>query len=102
MFWALKERFDSISQQLRVIRIIGFRGKDLEISFVSYLIVNATGMDELVIQCNNDCSRAGAIATMGLLSVPRASIDVRIVLKPGDDYLTKVGDDFGNWVLTLK
>ncbi|KAE9457960.1 hypothetical protein C3L33_10138, partial [Rhododendron williamsianum] len=102
MFWALKERFDSISRQLRVVRIIGFRGKDLEISFVSYLIINATVMDELVIQCNNDCSRAGAIATMGLLSVPRASIDVRIVLKPGDDYLAKVGDDFGNWVLTLK
>ncbi|XP_058217594.1 cytochrome P450 72A397-like [Rhododendron vialii] len=89
MFWALKERFDSISCQLRVVRIIGFRGKDLEISFVSYLIINATVLDELVIQCNDDCSRAGAIATRGLLSVPRASIDVRIVLKPGNDYLAK-------------
>ncbi|KAH7859813.1 hypothetical protein Vadar_005782 [Vaccinium darrowii] len=102
MFWERKEVVDSVTHQLRVIRIIGFRGKDLETSFASHLIRYATVMEELVIQCDDNCSREGAIATMGLLSLPRASINVRIVLKPGKAYVAKVGDHFGNWVLTLK
>ncbi|KAK9269715.1 hypothetical protein L1049_001493 [Liquidambar formosana] len=102
-FWDKRELYDSISHKLRVVWIIGFRGKEREIRFVSYLISKAPMMETLVISCDDVWSREGAIATKGLLSLPRASLDVSIVLRPGKNYVANdVSDDFENWISTLK
>ncbi|KAK9269662.1 hypothetical protein L1049_001440 [Liquidambar formosana] len=102
-FWDKRELYDSISHHLRVVWIMGFRGREQEIRFVSHLISKAPMMETFVINCDDGCSREGAIATKGLLLLPKASPDVSIVLRPGKKYYAKfVGDHFENWISTLK
>ncbi|KAF8410979.1 hypothetical protein HHK36_003517 [Tetracentron sinense] len=82
-YWDKGELFDSLSHHLRRVWIRGFRGHLHEMEFVKHLITKAPMIKRIMIQCHDKCSRDRAIATMDLLSIPRASIDVSIVLKPG-------------------
>ncbi|OMO74628.1 hypothetical protein CCACVL1_16567, partial [Corchorus capsularis] len=81
--WEVRELCDCITHTLKVVTIKGFEGREREVEFVRHLIKNACAMKRIDIWCNNSCSRKGAEATLGLLSLPRSSIDVSIVLKPG-------------------
>ncbi|XP_016484993.1 F-box/LRR-repeat protein At3g26922-like [Nicotiana tabacum] len=84
-FWEMKELADSFTHHLRLVRIRGFTGKEREIRLVTHMIKNACMLEKLEIQCSDGCSTQGAAATQGLLLLPRASINVSIVLNmPGD------------------
>ncbi|MCD7468597.1 hypothetical protein HAX54_006961 [Datura stramonium] len=86
MFWEKKELSDSFTHHLRFVKIRGFTGEEREIRLVNHVIRNASVLEKLVIQCSDFVSTQGAAATLRLLSVPRASINVSIVLNnmPGN------------------
>ncbi|OIS99006.1 hypothetical protein A4A49_62643, partial [Nicotiana attenuata] len=79
-FWESKELVDCLTHHLRLVRISGFTGKEREIRLVINIIKNASVLQKLEIQCSDGCLTLGAAATLGLLSVPRASVNVSIVL----------------------
>ncbi|OMO92634.1 hypothetical protein COLO4_17439 [Corchorus olitorius] len=101
--WEVRELCDCITHTLKVVTIKGFEGREREVEFVRHLIKNACAMKRIDICCNDSCSRKGGEATLGLLSLPRSSIDVLIELKPGPGFRSaEVGASFQDWVLTLR
>ncbi|TYG87015.1 hypothetical protein ES288_A13G179100v1 [Gossypium darwinii] len=98
MLWDKRELCDCITRTLTEVTIKGFKGKEREMEFVRHLITKATVMERINIWCSNRCSRQGAEAAYGLLSLPRSSIHVSIVLKPG---LAVGNASFRTWLLTL-
>ncbi|CAL5342147.1 unnamed protein product [Camellia sinensis] len=68
-YWKEKQ-LDSISNHLRAVQIAGFTSTEREMRLVSHLIRNGTMLDQAMVQCSDDCSRQGRIATMGMLSLP--------------------------------
>ncbi|GKV04181.1 hypothetical protein SLEP1_g16376 [Rubroshorea leprosula] len=101
--WDKRELCDCITHSLRVVSVKGFEGKEREMEFAEHIITKATMLERITICCADSCSRNGAIAAMGLLSLPRSSINVKIMLKPGPDNASKVGnEDFDGWIATLK
>ncbi|KAK8318502.1 hypothetical protein V6Z12_A13G178500 [Gossypium hirsutum] len=98
MLWDKRELCDCITRTLTEVTIKGFKGKEREMEFVRHLITKATVMERINIWCSNRCSRQGAEAAYGLLSLPRSSIHVSIVLKPG---LAMGNASFRTWLLTL-
>ncbi|PHU04170.1 hypothetical protein BC332_24992 [Capsicum chinense] len=79
-YWEKKEISDCFTHNLRFVTIRRFTGHVCEIRLINHVIKNAAVLKKLVIHCSNSISTQGAAATMGLLLVPRASIDVSIVL----------------------
>ncbi|XP_022718065.1 putative F-box protein At1g67390 [Durio zibethinus] len=103
MLWDKRELCDCITRNLSVASIKGFKGKERELEFVRHLITKATVMKKINICCSDSCSREGAEATLRLLSLPRSSINVSIVLQPGREFESaQVGASFERWILTLK
>lgn len=102
-FWE-RELYACISYCLEEVWIRGFLGKEQEIRFVSYLILNAGVMKKIVIHCDDECCIKGAIATKGLLSLPRGSSNVSIVLLPPLKCYLKpeLDDQFEYWMTSLK
>ncbi|KAB2049311.1 hypothetical protein ES319_A13G168000v1 [Gossypium barbadense] len=98
MLWDKRELCDCITRTLTEVTIKGFKGKEREMEFVRHLITKATVMERINIWCSNRCSRQGAEAAYGLLSLPRSSIHVSIVLKPG---LAVGNASFRTWLLTI-
>ncbi|MBA0699612.1 hypothetical protein Goari_001227, partial [Gossypium aridum] len=102
MLWDKRELCDCITRTLTEVTVKGFKGKEREMEFVRHLITNATVMERINIWCSDRCSRQGAEAAYGLLSLPRSSIHVSIVLKPGPEFQLAVGNaSFQTWLLTL-
>lgn len=102
-FWE-RELYACISYCLEEVWIRGFLGKEQEIRFVSYLIRSAGVMKKIVIHCDDECCIKGAIATKGLLSLPRGSANVSIVLLPPLKCYLKpeLDDQFEYWMTSLK
>ncbi|GAV60865.1 F-box domain-containing protein/FBD domain-containing protein, partial [Cephalotus follicularis] len=100
-YWDSRELCDCITHRLRQVSMREFKGNEGERKFVGHLIKRATMLERITIYCDDKCSKEGAIATMGLLSLPRSSIDVKIILKPGKEYEATVGEDFETWVSSL-
>ncbi|XVF04453.1 hypothetical protein REPUB_Repub05bG0084400 [Reevesia pubescens] len=102
MLWDKRDLCDCITHTLSIVTIKGFEGKERELEFVRHLITKATVMKRINICCKDSCSRDGAEATLRLLSLPRSSINVSIVLKPGPEFESaEVGTSFERWILTL-
>ncbi|KAK2992118.1 hypothetical protein RJ640_006420 [Escallonia rubra] len=101
LYWDRKAAVYCMSNSLRRVYIWGFGGKELEICFAKYLITRAQRLDRIAIQFDDNCTRDEATSSRSLLSVPRASMHVSIVFKPGSRYAEKFGNDFDNWVSTL-
>ena len=103
MLWDKRELCDCITHTLSQVSIKGFEGKERELEFVRHLITKATVMKRINICCNDSCTREGAEASLRLLSLPRSSINVSIVLNPGPEFESaEVGAKFERWILTLK
>ncbi|MBA0776397.1 hypothetical protein Gotri_011397 [Gossypium trilobum] len=85
--WEQRELCDCITFTLRQVSIKGFNGKDGEMEFPRHLITKCAKLERLEIWCNHDWSSEGGKATLGLLSLPRSSIDVSILLKPPPNLL---------------
>ncbi|KAK5833891.1 hypothetical protein PVK06_017757 [Gossypium arboreum] len=95
--WEKRGLCDCITFTLKQVSIKGFKGKDGEMEFPRHLITKGAKLKRIEIWCNHDCSREGGEATLGLLSLPRSSIDVSILLKPPPQF----DGSFGRWVSTL-
>ncbi|KAL1059662.1 hypothetical protein V6Z11_1Z018900 [Gossypium hirsutum] len=95
--WEKRGLCDCITFTLKQVSIKGFKGKDGEMEFPRHLITKGAKLKRIEIWCNDDCSREGGEATLGLLSLPRSSIDVSILLKPPPQF----DGSFGRWVSTL-
>ncbi|KAG4149451.1 hypothetical protein ERO13_D05G336240v2 [Gossypium hirsutum] len=90
--WEQRELCDCITFTLRQVSIKGFNGKDGEMEFPRHLITKGAKLERLEIWCNHDWSSEGGKATLGLLSLPRSSIDVSILLKPPPNLLVVLED----------
>ncbi|TYI84606.1 hypothetical protein E1A91_D05G376800v1 [Gossypium mustelinum] len=90
--WEQRELCDCITFTLRQVSIKGFNGKDGEMEFPRHLITKGDKLERLEIWCNHDWSSEGGKATLGLLSLPRSSIDVSILLKPPPNLLVVLED----------
>ncbi|MBA0721718.1 hypothetical protein Golax_009232, partial [Gossypium laxum] len=90
--WEQRELCDCITFTLRQVSIKGFNGKDGEMEFPRHLITKGAKLERLEIWCNHDWSSEGGKATLGLLSLPRSSIDVSILLKPPPNLLVGLED----------
>ncbi|XP_040966887.1 putative F-box protein At1g67390 isoform X3 [Gossypium hirsutum] len=90
--WEQRELCDCITFTLRHVSIKGFNGKDGEMEFPRHLITKCAKLERLEIWCNHDWSSEGGKATLGLLSLPRSSIDVSILLKPPPNLLVVLED----------
>lgn len=101
-FWHRRELCECITHQMKTVCITGYKGKDLEVEFVKYIITNAGTMQRITIWFVDDCTWEEATATVCLLSYPKASANLSITLKPGMEYLAKVGGSFENWISTLR
>lgn len=73
--------FDSISKYLRVVSVQKFSGKVLEMEFLKYVIRSAPRMLRITIKCDKCCTTEETSAAVSLLSLPRASMDVSVVLE---------------------
>ncbi|WRX28597.1 F-box domain - like 10 [Theobroma cacao] len=100
---SLGELCDYIMHSLNVVSINGFNGKERQLEFVRCLITKATVMKRMNICFIDSCSREGADATLELLLLPRSSINVSIVLKPGPEFVSSRNNaNFETWISTLK
>ncbi|KAH1063701.1 hypothetical protein J1N35_028689 [Gossypium stocksii] len=95
--WEKRGLCDCITFTLKRVSLKGFKGKDGEMEFPRHLITKGAKLKRIEIWCNHDCSIEGGKATLGLLSLPRSSIDVSILLKPPPQF----DGSFGRWVSTL-
>ncbi|KAL2496574.1 putative F-box protein [Forsythia ovata] len=77
LFWDRKEIFESIVNNLSVVCIQQFAGKELEMGFAKYIITRAPKMKSIIIECVNNCTTDA----LSLLNLPRASMDLSLVLK---------------------
>ncbi|KAK6229191.1 hypothetical protein SCA6_018142 [Theobroma cacao] len=103
MLWDKGELCDYIMHSLNVVSINGFNGKERQLEFVRCLITKATVMKRMNICFIDSCSREGADATLELLLLPRSSINVSIVLKPGPEFVSSRNNaNFETWISTLK
>ncbi|EOY13625.1 F-box and Leucine Rich Repeat domains containing protein [Theobroma cacao] len=103
MLWDKGELCDYIMHSLNVVSINGFNGKERQLEFVRCLITKATVMKRMNICFIDSCSREGADATLELLLLPRCSINVSIVLKPGPEFVSSRNNaNFETWISTLK
>ncbi|XP_059661240.1 F-box protein At1g80960-like [Cornus florida] len=100
-FWEKPELSNKITPHLKLVWIRGFAGKEREMMLANHLIKNAIMLEKIVIQCDDNCSREGAVITRTLRWLPMASMNASVILKPPSKFMTEVGDDFGNWVSTL-
>ncbi|KAK1391843.1 hypothetical protein POM88_010899 [Heracleum sosnowskyi] len=82
LFWEKKESFDCISNCLRAVSIQNFRGKVLEMEFVRYVITRAQSMHQVTVRCAADCTAEELTATRNLLSFPKSSMDISVVIVP--------------------
>ena len=91
-----------VSEKLKRVHIKGFKGKELEVGFVKYLITMSTWMENITISFDDECAWQDATATACLLSYPKSSANLSITLEPGKDYLASVGGSFQTWISTLQ
>ncbi|KAL8127296.1 uncharacterized protein LOC141721301 [Apium graveolens] len=82
LFWEKKESFDCISNCLRAVSIQNFRGEVLEMEFVRYVITRAQRMRRVTVRCADDCTAEEVTATRNLLSFPKSSMDVLVIIEP--------------------
>ncbi|KAJ1435128.1 Leucine-rich repeat domain superfamily [Sesbania bispinosa] len=101
LFWQRRELCECIDHQLKTLYIRGFKGKEFEVEFVKYIIMNAGAMKRITIQFADNCLWDEVIATICLLSYPKASANLSIILKPGTEYMEIVGGSIKEWVSTL-
>ncbi|XP_042520400.1 uncharacterized protein LOC122093914 [Macadamia integrifolia] len=81
LYWSKCEIFDCVLHHLTRVKLKGFRGDVLEMEFASFLITKATKLKSITFQCHDyQFSRQEAAITMALLSLPRASLDVSIII----------------------
>lgn len=90
-----------MNHSLKSLCIKGYTGKGYEIEFVKCIITNARDIETITLWFVDDCSWDEAIATQILLSFPKASSKLFIDLKPGTEYIRKVGGSFQMWIRTL-
>ncbi|KAL8127299.1 uncharacterized protein LOC141721303 [Apium graveolens] len=81
LFWEKKESFDCISNCLRAVSIQNFRGEVLEMEFVRYVITRAQRMRRVTVRCADDCTAEEVTATRNLLSFPKSSMDVSVIIE---------------------
>ncbi|KAJ1427435.1 F-box-like domain superfamily [Sesbania bispinosa] len=101
LFWQRREVCECINHKLKTLYIREFTGKELEVEFVKYIITNAGTMKRIFIWFADDCLWVEVVATLCLLSYPKASANLSITLKPGMKYNERVGGSFEKWVSTL-
>ncbi|KAJ1410203.1 Leucine-rich repeat domain superfamily [Sesbania bispinosa] len=94
LFWQRRELCESINHQLKTLYLKGFTGKEFEVEFVKYIITNAGAMEWITIWFVDVCLWDEVIATVCLLSYPKASTNLFIILKPGKKYMERVGGSF--------
>ncbi|KAL5082445.1 hypothetical protein RYX36_010866 [Vicia faba] len=102
MFWQKMEPCECINNQLKFVRIKGYKGGKFEYEFVKYLITNSQVIENIILWFVDDSSWVEVVATICLLSYPKISSKLSIDLKPGPEYKKKYGDNFEKWVTTLK
>ncbi|KAJ1403665.1 F-box-like domain superfamily [Sesbania bispinosa] len=102
LFWQRRELCECINHQLKTLHIKGFTGKEFEVEFVKYIITNAEAMERITVWFADVCFWEEVIATVCLLSYPKASANLSIILKPGTKYLERVGGGFEEWLSTLR
>ncbi|KAJ1427439.1 Leucine-rich repeat domain superfamily [Sesbania bispinosa] len=102
LFWQRREPCECINHQLKTLYIREFTGKELEVEFVKHIITNAGTMKRIFIWFADDCLWVEVVATLCLLSYPKASANLSITLKPGVKYNERVGGSFEKWVSTLR
>ncbi|KAJ1378962.1 F-box-like domain superfamily [Sesbania bispinosa] len=102
LFWQIRELCECINHQLKTLYLKGFTGKEFEVEFVKYIITNAGAMERITIWFVDVCLWDEVITTMCLLSYPKASTNLSIILKPGKKYMERVGGSFEEWVSTLR
>ncbi|KAK7324459.1 hypothetical protein VNO77_28019 [Canavalia gladiata] len=102
MFWERAMFGECVTYKLKTVHINGYKGKGLDMEFFRYLIMNGRMIKKITIWFDDDCTWIGAARTVCLLSLARASMSLSITLKPGKDYMAKVGGSLGNWVSSLK
>ncbi|KAK1391840.1 hypothetical protein POM88_010896 [Heracleum sosnowskyi] len=82
LFWEKKEIFHCISNCLRTVSVQNFRGEVLEMEFVRYVITRAQRMHQVTVRCADDCTAEEVTATRNLLSFPKSSMDISVVIVP--------------------
>ncbi|KAF5198122.1 F-box family protein [Thalictrum thalictroides] len=100
-FWEGQKLHNSISNHLTELELTGFKGDLTEITFLRYIMTNATKMKKMVIQCDNNCSIDGVLSATELLYFPKISIDLALELKPCPSYLAMEGGNFKLWLESL-
>ncbi|XP_019462876.1 PREDICTED: uncharacterized protein LOC109361795 [Lupinus angustifolius] len=78
MFWERQKLCYCVHQKLKFVYIKAFKGNELEMEFVKYLIAKATMMKKVTIFCNTLTEDAE-----NLLSLPKASTNLSINFKVG-------------------
>ncbi|KAJ1388089.1 F-box-like domain superfamily [Sesbania bispinosa] len=100
LFWQRRELCECINHKTLYLK--GFTGKEFEVEFVKYIITNAGAMERITIWFADVCLWDEVIATVCLLSYPKASTNLSIILKPGKKNMERVGGRFEEWVSTLR
>lgn len=81
LFWEQKGISGCIACCLRAVTIQNFRGEVLEMKFVEYLITRAPRMRRVTVKCADNCTNEEITATQSLLSFPRRSMNVSVVIE---------------------
>ena len=102
MFWERTMFVEGVIYKLKTVCTTGYEGKGLDVEFFKYLITNARMIERITICFDDCCTWKAAAATVCLLSLASASVNLSITLKPGKEYLAKVGGSFGDWISSLR
>ena len=90
--------YNCINHKLRFAKIRGFTGKEQEVKFAKHLITRATMMEKITIICNSSIVEEAT----SLLSLPRASVYLSIILKSEHKDLFTERIEVQNRMLHLK
>jgi hypothetical protein len=102
MFWEMTPFGKSVSNKLKKVHITGYKGKGLDMEFFKCLIRNGRNINSITICFDDNCTWKGAVGTLCLRSLTRASENVCITLKPRKEYMARVGGSMGTWISSLK
>lgn len=70
--------YNCISHKLKFVTVKGFKGKEQEVQFLKHLITRAHVMEKI----NIICDPRKVDEALDLLSLPRASVNLSIIVKP--------------------
>ncbi|KAJ7948841.1 F-box domain-containing protein/FBD domain-containing protein [Quillaja saponaria] len=95
LFWEKRE-YSDYSHRLKFVTIMGFEAREQEMEFAKHLITRGTKLKMFTVFFNK-CSSDRANTGLGLLKVPRASLDLCIEFKPAKE--DAYGDQIEDWAL---